>query len=296
MMKKCLLAILILALFSLVACNIPADVEDVPVCADTVSADIGSVSTDMDDTLVDTESTGGPRRGGRFCAAHLPEDEVLRVYSSSGDRIIFDDMDDMLSFVAGLGGFREYVVRVEVLDERVEWVNTALPSQAEGAYPFHPDGGYPDEYMPRTIYRVQVLDVFKGEVEVGDILEVGQSGGQIDNVHFVADHAISLPLGGDLVLFLSIPSWMSNEDWSLGIMGGFQGAYRFPDIGDGMRAFSLDEDLASVYQFPEHMEHFAFDLTLGDLVEFTIENFGYEAAMAIEWVDAAELQEYLARR
>ena len=39
-----------------------------------------------------------------------------------------------------------------------------------------------------------------------------------------------------------------------------------------------------------------FDLTVGDMVELKVKNFGEEAALALEWVDEAELQEYLARR
>ena len=290
-MKKFLFLIVIFVLLSFAACadtdheNVPADTSSVPVDTDRISVDAENVPADTGGVPVDADGIS-VTRGGMFCTADLPEGEVLTV-SIEGDFIVFDDIDDMMSLGAGTGVYRDYVVRVEVLDERVEWRNANFPFQAERAMPFlMADTGwdYPDQYEPCTIFRVRVLEVFQGEVEVGDILEVGQSGGQIDNVHFIHPHFLQLTPGDDLVLFLASFSWLTNEEWPASLMSRLQGTYRFPSA-DRRRAFHSDEDLATVYQFPGHIAYRALSLTLDDLADMQIENFGrvsesFEAVIA----------------
>jgi len=195
-LKKFLFVIVIFALLSFAAC---ADTDHIP-------ADTGSVPLDADGIPVTA--------GGMFCTADLPEGEVLTVHAG-GDEVIFDSIEDMMSFGSGSEVYRDYVIRIEILDERVEWRNASLPFQDERALLFlgdDPGWDHSDRYQPSTIHRVRVLEVFQGEVEVGDILEVGQSGGQIDNVHFMNDAFLPLMPGDDLVLFLASFSWMTNEE------------------------------------------------------------------------------------
>ena len=234
-MKKFLFVIVIVALLSFAAC---AGTERISTDAENVPADTGGVPIDTDDIPV--------TRGGMFCTANLPEGETLTV-SVHGDAIIFDSIEQILSEMSWVDSID--VVRVEVLDERVEW-----------------------EEMPYTVYRIQVLEVFQGEsgVEVGDVLEIAQMGGEIDRVRLENDSFLPLAPGDDLVLFLSRSP--GQGPYRRGILG-FQSVFRFPPV-DGMRAFRSDEDLETVYEFPEHIAYFALSLTLDDLADMQIQNFG----------------------
>jgi len=250
MLKKFLFIFLIFALFPLTAC---ADTE-------STSAEVNASPATL---------------GGMFCTADLPEGEVLTV-SVSGDFFIADCIEDLLSFGVVSGRHRDYVVRVEILDEWVAWRNMTLPSQHEGALPFLEDDpglDFSDDYRPSTFYRAQVLEAFLGEVEVGDILYIAQSGGRIGNVHFETDYFVPLALGEDLVLILSSPSWMTNEEWPATLISPFQSVYRFPSSSGDIRTFSLDEELEP-YQPSERTAHFGLPLTLHDLAEMQRENFG----------------------
>ena len=60
------------------------------------------------------------------------------------------------------------IVRVEVLDERVQRLNTWLEAPPAGI----------DPYEIYTVYRIRVVEAFQGNVSPGDIMEVRQMGGQ----------------------------------------------------------------------------------------------------------------------
>ena len=206
--------------------------------------------------------------GGIFCTENLAEGEVLTVYAH-GDEIIFDSIDEMLNFAAMSGAWRVEIVRVEVLSERVAWHNTTLAFQHEDA---DSEGDYPDCYEPRTFHQVRVLEVFQGDVQVGDILEVMQRGGQIDNVRLECSSFLPLAPGDDLVLFLSSLVWMENSP--AGIASPRQAVYRFPALEDGDRTVSFDEELEFFPQLSENIAEYALPLTFGELADFQFQNFG----------------------
>jgi len=201
------------------------------------------------------------------------ENEILTIYSHS-DEIIFESMDEMLSFVEDLGMFRVEIVRVEVIDERVELYDEASVFQHEDATRQYDSSEWDDfdSYNPYTFHRVRVLEVFQGDVLEGDVLDVMQRGGQIDNVRLVCSSFIELLPGDDLILFLSSPIWMPNSP--AGIISSTQATYRFPAVSEGTRSVSFDEVLEPVHQFPDNMAEYAFPLTIEDLVNFQLENFG----------------------
>jgi len=272
MLKKFLFILVIFVLFSFAACvgtgNTPVDTDGIPASIEDTPADMRALAGTDNSTLT--------APGGMFCTADLPEGEVLTVYVS-GDIFIADSINEMLLFAAGSGEFRNDVVRAEILDERVEWLNVALPSQHEGALPFRgedPGWDFSDSYEPHTIYRILVLEVFQGEAEVGSVLEVAQSGGRIDNVHLVNEHFVPLVPGEDFLLFLSSISWMTNEEWPAALTSRFQGVYRFPGPNDGIRMFGLSESLEPVQPLPDHLAEANLPLTLHDLAEMQRENFG----------------------
>jgi len=232
-----------------------------------------------------TQEEHVPRNPGRrFCTRHLAEGEVLIVEADHGDRIWFDSIDDLLRSADRESGgpWRTEVLRVEILDERTGWFNLRLPWRHEGAQPFLRGDSHPwwesDDYMPSTFHRARVLEVFRGEVEVGDIIEIRQSGGQIGNIQMVNRDFAYLTPGDDLLLFLQSLSWL--EDIPRGLYSP-EAVYRFPDFS-GDRAFSLDESLESAYE--GSLAEWILPLTLNDLAEIQLENFGrvsesFEAAL-----------------
>jgi len=69
----------------------------------------------------------------------------------------FDDIDDLAA------GSR-YIIRGEIISERdrVMWVRPPIPGEPDGLRHLY------------TVYRIEVSDVFKGNIKVGDIIEVAQ--------------------------------------------------------------------------------------------------------------------------
>ena len=154
----------------------------------------------------------------------------------------------------------DYVVRVEVLDERVENINILLPPRNELE-----DAGMNLEhyYMLFTVHRLMVLEVFQGNVNVGDIMEVRLLGGELGGQRLINLNNTELAIGDDLVLFLyaspgadGIP-FMPNPS---------QGAYHVASSRDGAMAGDISETLESVH-YRNHLT-----LSLGDLVHIWISN------------------------
>jgi len=109
------------------------------------------------------------------------------------------------------------VVRVEVLDERVEWLMLwdNIPSELDPA----------DFYNVYTLRRVKILEVFQGISQVGDIIDVFQEGGEVDGELWLNRNLIPMSSGEELLLFLHRP-----DDKSLAYpMNPWEGAFRFVD-------------------------------------------------------------------
>ena len=82
-----------------------------------------------------------------------------------------------------------YIVKVKVLDERAKRINSSLtPSMPS--------------YNINTVNRLHVLEVFKGNARPGEIIEVRQEGGLLDNVHLINEDFVPLMVGDELVVFL----------------------------------------------------------------------------------------------
>ena len=147
--------------------------------------------------------------------------------------------------ISHLAYYATDVVRVEILDERVEWLNTWIEAPPPEIYPY-------DLY---TIYRIKVLDVFQGDAEIGDILEVRQIGGEYDGLRVINEDEVPLAIGDDLVLFLRA-SYIENFPSLL--LNPYQSAYYYTSEGE---YFVVNEDLESVN--PEN----DLVLTTDDLME-----------------------------
>ncbi|MCL2558864.1 MAG: hypothetical protein FWE07_00130 [Turicibacter sp.] len=136
--------------------------------------------------------------------------------------------------ITHLASYATDVVRVEVLDERVEWLNTWLA----------PPPSEIDPYNLYTIYRIRVLEVFQGDATVGDILEVRQMGGETDSLRVINTDEVSLAVGDDLVLFLRA-SYI--ENFPAVLLNPYQGAYHFASISASEGIASIEaEELANI--------------------------------------------------
>ena len=87
------------------------------------------------------------------------------------------------------------IVRVEVLDSRVEMINTMLP-------PFDEGEDISAGYEIHTVNRLRVLEVFKGNAEPETVMEVMQLGGQLNNEYLINNSLIQFSYGDDLILFM----------------------------------------------------------------------------------------------
>jgi len=92
--------------------------------------------------------------------------------------------------IAHLASDATDIVRVEVLDERTELLNTWLED-----IPIVP-------YNIYTVYRLRVIEAFQGNATPGDILEVRQLGGQHSDRSVINAVKAPIAVGDDVVMFL----------------------------------------------------------------------------------------------
>ncbi|MCL2572133.1 MAG: hypothetical protein FWE11_06985 [Defluviitaleaceae bacterium] len=156
-----------------------------------------------------------------------------------------------------------HIVHAEVLDNRVERINTYMGS----GYVI----GFNNEirevdisryYEIVTIYRLSVLEVFKGDVEVGDILELGQRGGRLGNYELINERKIPIAYGDELIFFMRCFTDEGFGHLPLLLESSSQAVYHIPAPGaDGsavLESFTPDNELI---------------LTVSDLERF-VEEFG----------------------
>jgi len=143
------------------------------------------------------------------------------------------------------------VIRAEVLDEgKFETVNTRIPE------PNNPL--WEPSYELYTVYQVRVIESFLGDFEVGDIVKVGQVGGEMDGVRVISGDKIPFATGDDLVLFLATFDGVSHAE----LLTPWQSVYRFaPENGGVMSADMRDNDDRVL----ENVEGNHLTLTVGDL-------------------------------
>jgi len=90
-----------------------------------------------------------------------------------------------------------HIVRAEVMNYyRVELINTVLSDRELR------DDEVERVILPHTVHQLRVLEVFMGNVAVGDIVEVAQQGGRIGNRELINESQIHLTYGDELIFFL----------------------------------------------------------------------------------------------
>ena len=132
------------------------------------------------------------------------------------------------------------VVRVEVLSERVEKLNVWLETPPAEI----------DPYMVYTIYTVRVIDSYFGGAAPGDIIEVRQLGGQLDDTLVVNADKTPMAVGDDLVLFLRASAI---EDYPHVLVNPQQSAFVFEDTSGALDGAHPDNDLTLTIEILEQI-------------------------------------------
>ncbi|MCL2400996.1 MAG: hypothetical protein FWC91_14800 [Defluviitaleaceae bacterium] len=177
-------------------------------------------------------------------------EEVVYVYISA-DYPVYSSLEDLTLLAMD-------IVRVEVLDERVEVINVLLPS------PYNYEGQ--TSYDILTIHRLRVLEVFKGDTKPGDIIEIMQEGGKYGNVHVIHPYRILFAEGDDVVLFLANRAIDFDIHIPSVLLSPFQAAYNFTPSSTDARLRNASDELESIFPYNDLI------LTLNDLARISESN------------------------
>jgi len=183
-----------------------------------------------------------------LCIVACDQNDVM--YAT--EYVSYDSIDELASSATD-------VLRVEILGSRVELVNTMLP-------PFDPDEDISAGYEIHTIHEIRILEVFKGDAEVGGIMEVMQLGGTLDGTRLVNMDFIEFVYGDDLIVFLrtydvvGLPSVLLTPDESV-----YRTMQLFPS--PTLRAdITSDDAIAAISEAGTLMLAFQENFMLGDVI------------------------------
>ena len=218
----------------------------------------------------------------------IVHDEVVDVQANSYDEIeLVTIMSDYIIYdsIYSLSNSATDVVRGEVLESRVERINTTL-SRAEAKddaarrlgreftedevrywFPDYLGNGqwrgseHENHYVISTIYSIRVLEVFQGTYQVDDIIEVRQLGGAYENAHVNYHGAINFETNNDLVIFFH--SW-SHIGRSSVLLNPYQSVYFFPAPEGRTGTLSLDTEIESITA-----NMFELEITINDLLQLS---------------------------
>jgi len=195
----------------------------------------------------------------------------------SFDVVIYEDIEEMTDMAT-------HIIRGEVLDQRTEWLDLNLSREEREQY--LAELGLDDEEMEAKIYdvrsdgtadelelelvtisRVRVLEVFQGDHNIGDVIEIMQIGGEYGYDRWTVEGAVEMETESELVLFLV--SWEFAE-LPYALISHMQGVYYVPDeLGDEESLAELDEreiELESVSASDP------VTITIEDLIEIAEDN------------------------
>ena len=145
------------------------------------------------------------------------------------------------------------IVKVRVIDNRTEWLNASLTSQTQN-------------YEINTVFLLLVLEVFQGNIQAGDIIEVKQLGGHIGNEELVNLDKVSFEINDDLILF--IRSWHHIDDRPSTLLTPWQSVYHVGEDGEPialpdndllltriiLEQIQKDNGIDPIILFPEEIE------------------------------------------
>jgi len=145
------------------------------------------------------------------------------------------------------------IIRAEVIDSREEMINTGFRTSNH------------------TVTRLRVLEVYKGDTEIGDIVEVMQRLAPSDSRNLPCGnygYNFSLNRDDDFVFFLHNDNSPQFEHLPMVIASDFQGVYTFPsdEINTGIvEAFQQDSSVETLV-LDGLSPHNDLTLTIGDLL------------------------------
>lgn len=198
-----------------------------------------------------------------IAACAYASEELETEYFFGGDVWIRASIDELANTATD-------VIRAEVINSRVERVNTLLAEL---------DSSIDMErfYVIHTIYELKVLETFKGDTQVGDIIEIMQRGGRLGNRELIYDRKLQIVSGDDAIFFLRSFEEQGFGHLPMAIEGGFQGAFRVSSLDTDVMN-ELSESIANAYRdnialsdlvLESYDPNNALTLTIGDLMRIS---------------------------
>lgn len=167
----------------------------------------------------------------------------IREMEIFADSLYFDDVETLTEW-------SDHLVRLYVLNSRVEYLNI-VPNREEMKESLINQGRY-DEidyilslssfdpvYEVVTIYDVEIIEVFHGNLEAGMSVEILRPGGIYNQEYWFIAHQVTLEVGEELVAFL----WENPGDFPFALAALFQGVYRINRalVGEYESLLELDD-------------------------------------------------------
>jgi len=216
------------------------------------------------------------------------EYDNVQTVTVQGQRMIYTSFDDMFftsSFIAEeFPGFGMVIARAEILDERVEMIDIMVATREHLNNPY-----LESRYMPHTINRIKILEVFftemgvRNKIEVGNIIDLERIGGRYGDVEYIFTRA-PISIGDDLIMFLMA----GNSSGSVSLLSSVEGVYRVPPaltehqtIMDITHTRAIPNDLMLQNLHPEN----DLTLTIGDLVSFAEGDAPYSTPLPVNIAD-----------
>jgi len=164
---------------------------------------------------------------------------LVTIHLNLGYPMIWENVDNLARSAT-------HIVRAEVVDSSVSALLPDNTSQAD-VYKWT---------MHITTYRIRVLEVYKGRVAVGDIIEIEKRGGRIGHLEIICPSHVQLYNGEEMIFFLHCPRIRGLWLGPIGLVSHNQSIYwpAPPDSG-------LDTVLESLT--PEY--YFTLTITVDDL-------------------------------
>jgi len=189
-------------------------------------------------------------------------------YYPSGDTPVFDTVERLAIRATD-------IIRAEVIDSRTEWIFTILLH--------NPNEVMDDELISHytrihTIHRLKVVEVFRGDAEIGDILEVMQPGGRLGNSELINNRRQHFEYGDELVFFARNFREFEFGHLPMSLVSQLQGAYRIAPSSDEAEAFA--EGIISAFNANPNLASFTLEgtnewnnvvVTVGDLMQIRYE-------------------------
>ena len=181
---------------------------------------------------------------------NLDDDEVITTHIS-GDRMVYPNIDMLAEWSSD-------IVRGKILEERIEIISILTPTPEN--YLLFNEEDRQRFYLIHTVHQLEVLEVFKGDAEPGDIMEVRQMGGRIGNEELINPDIVPISVDDDLILFM----YDNGSGRPLVLMTPTQGVFHFTPLAESARMRNANTSLESVLE-----SQFNLPFTLNDLARIT---------------------------